>query len=433
MTAADPEKPQSISEQSPLGYHGQSVLINSGWLGTNLGLAIGEFYLKFVLKEALNLSAGAVSWFFFVGQFLNYIKPVAGVLTDSFPLLRTRRRAYLLISLTLTGIGWLLLGAVPREYGAMLVVYTLTYSNVVFTSTTLGGVMVEAGTRFRAEGRFTAQRIGMFKLGALIGAPLSGWMVKHVSFTVAASVAGAFHLFLVPLFASLMPEKPAARQNPSALRELKRQGVTLVHSRVLLAAAGMVFLIAIAPGLQTPLFFHQRNVLKFSPTDIGLLALIGNVCGFTAATFYHFVCRRMQLRYLIIASIVVHAAGTLFYYFYRDWNTAMLVAGLEGITETLAMLPVYDMAARCTPRGSEALGYSVMMSMWNLTNKLSDFIGSILYDNGVTFMSLIWLNSGTTLIALFAVPFLPAVLLRRMDGHVVEPPASEAPVGPTQP
>jgi predicted MFS family arabinose efflux permease len=277
--------------------------------------------------------------------------------------------------------------------------------------------MVEVGMRFRAEGRLTAQRIGMFKLGALAGGPIGGYLTTFYPFTVATTTAGAFHLLLVPLFAWLMPERADAKRNLTPWFETKRQAGALIHSPVLMAAAGMVFLIAIAPGLQTPLLFYQTNTLKFTPKDVGILTLIGNSCGFLAAAFYHAACRRIQLRVLVCASIFVHAAGTLAYYFYRDWNMAMLIAGLEGITETMAMLPVYDMAARCTPRGSEALGYSVMMSVWNLTNKLSDWIGSFLYGHyHVTFMSLIWLNSGTTLIALVAVPFLPVALMKRRDG-----------------
>src|SRR5689334_6572376 len=126
MATLQTEEERSLSEQSPLGYHGQATLISSGWLGTNLGLAIGEFCLKFLLKDGLHMSPQGVSGFFFFGQFLNYFKPLAGVLTDSFPLFRTRRRSYLLSSLFFTGLGWLLLGLVPREYGLLLLVYTLT-------------------------------------------------------------------------------------------------------------------------------------------------------------------------------------------------------------------------------------------------------------------------------------------------------------------
>jgi predicted MFS family arabinose efflux permease len=411
----DLESP-SLSEQSPLGYTGQATLVSAGWLGTNLGLAIGEFCLRFVLKDDLHCSAEALARFFFIGQFLNYFKPLAGILTDSFPFMRTRRRSYLLFSLLLTGIGWIALGLVPRRYDTMLLTYTLTYMCVVFTSTTLGGVMVEVGMRFGAQGRLTAQRIGMFKLGALLGGPLGGFLSRY-AFVYAASLGGFIHLILVPLFAFLMPERKADHRTVSVVDETRRQATALFHSPVLLAAAGMVILIAAAPGFHTPLLYYQTNQLGFSKLDVGKLDFILNVCGFGAAAAYHVACRRIPLRFLVATSIAIHALGSISFFLYKDWASAMVITGIDGVTATLAMLPVYDMAARSTPRGSEALGYSVMMSVWNLTNKFSDWTGSLLYSNfHLTFRDLIWLNSGTTLLALVAVPFLPRALMNRRDG-----------------
>lgn len=418
MDSLEREEPLSLSEQSPLDYQGQATLISAGWLGTNLGLAIGEFCLRFVLKDDLHQNAEALSRFFFIGQFLNYLKPFAGVLTDSFPFLQTRRRSYLLFSLLITGIGWLLLGFVARShsYNALLLTYTLTYMCVVFTSTTLGGVMVEVGMRYRAEGRLTAQRIGMFKLGALAGGPIGGFLASY-AFVISASIAGFMHLLLVPLFAMFMPERRLARRNSKVWDETVRQAEALFRAPVLLAAAGMVFLIAIAPGFHTPLLFYQTNQLLFSKQEVGILDFIMNCCGFGAAAAYHIACRRIPLRVLVATSIAVHALGSLSFFFYHDWNTARIITGIDGITATLAMLPVYDMAVRSTPRGSEALGYSVMMSVWNLTNKLSDWTGSLLYSNfHLTFRDLVWVNSGTTILALVAVPFLPLALMKSKDG-----------------
>ena len=119
---------------------------------------------------------------------------------------------------------------------------------------------------------------------------------------------------------------------------------------------------------------------------------------------------------MLILSIIIHALGTLFYLLYRSPSTAIAITALEGVTQTLAVLPVYDLAARGTPKGSEALGYSVMMSVWNLTNSLSDWIGSSLFTHfGLTFSHLVWLNAGTTALVLLVVPFLPRTLLEQKD------------------
>src|SRR5919199_488911 len=107
-------------------------LIGAGWLGTNLGYSIYDLPLRFLLKNQLLLDAGAVSLFFAIGHFTNYVKPLAGIFTDAVPLFGTRRRHYLLISLSVCGVMWLLLSLVPHTYVAMLATYALMYISVVF-------------------------------------------------------------------------------------------------------------------------------------------------------------------------------------------------------------------------------------------------------------------------------------------------------------
>ena len=228
-----------------------AFLLSLGWLGTNLGIAVAKLPLTFLLKDGLHLAAPIVAGFFAIGEFTNYIKPVAGLLCDSVPLFRTRRRGYLLLSLLGTGVGWLLLSVVPREYAWLLAMYTVLYTTIVFTSTSLGGVMVEAGMRFRAAGRLTAQRIGMFRLGILLGNPLGGALTQH-PFGLAMSIAALLHLILVPLYYVTLPEPPTARLNRQVWRTALVQLRTLAHSRVLLSAAGMAFLVGASPGSGAP-------------------------------------------------------------------------------------------------------------------------------------------------------------------------------------
>ena len=394
-----------------------AFLISLGWLGTNLGLAISKLPLQFLLKESLGMTAAGVSMFFAIGEFTNYIKPVAGLLCDSVPLFRTRRRWYLLLSLLGTGVGWLLMNVVPRTYNSLLVTYSALYLTVVFTSTSLGGVMVAAGMRFGAAGRLTAQRIGMFRLGVLLGGPLAGYLAERHLFAQAMGMAALLHLILVPLFYFHLHEPPTARLNRRVWEEAGAQFRLLLRSHTLLSAAGMTFLVAASPGFGTPLLFYQTDTLHFSKQFIGNLAPIGAAAGLAGAGFYYAVCRTLSLRMLLGGSIVVHALGTLFYLGYHTPASAIAITALSGLTVTLATLPIYDLAIRATPRGCEALGYSLMMSVWNLTNALSDVSGSWLFNHfRLTFISLVWLNAGTTALVLVAVPLLPAALMQNRDG-----------------
>ena len=417
ISALEPPEQQPYTDLR--SFRTLSFIIAAGWLGTSLGINAADLPLRFLLKDSLRMSPTAISLFFAVGPFTNYIKPLAGILTDAFPLFHTRRRHYLLLSLAGSGILWLLLGIVPRTNTSLLSTYALLYLTIVFTSTTLGGVMVEVAARCRAEGRFSAQRVAMVRLGSLAGGPIGGWLAGF-PFGWAMAIASLLHLVLVPMYMRFLPEAPTAIMDKSVWSKAGAQIKAALQNRILISAGIMIVLIIAAPGFGTPLFFYQTDTLHFSKQFIGMLGFVSSIFGLLAAMFYYRTCRHINLRMLLVGSIILHAAGSVTYIFYHDHNSAFWITGLSGFTGTLALLPVYDLAVRGTPKGSEALGYSVMMSVWNFTNALSDWTGSKIYELlHRTFLSLIWINAGTTLLAIAAIPFLPALLLSKKEGQTL--------------
>jgi MFS family permease len=394
-----------------------AFLLALGWALTNIAYAIYDLPLKFVLKDELKLDAQQISAFFALGVFTNYVKPLAGILIDSVPLFGTRRRWYLLGSLFFCGIGWLILAVVPRQYDIMLVTFAITYAMVMVISTTLGGVMVETAQRFHAAGRLTAQRIAMFRVGTLAGGPLGGYLAT-LPLIVTMSCSALLHFVLIPVVWFRLREPNRAKVDRQAWNDALTQLRGLGKSKVVLGAAGMIFLIAASPGFGVPLLFYQTDKLGFSKPFLGSLSLVSALFGLLAATFYHRACQRQSMRKMLIISIIIHAVGTVFYLLYQSPTSAIVITALEGVTQTLAVLPVYDLAARGTPKGSEALGYALMMSVWNLTNSLSDWLGSYLFTHfGLTFSHLVWLNAGTTALVLLAVPLLPKALLEQKDEY----------------
>jgi predicted MFS family arabinose efflux permease len=394
-----------------------ALLIGAGWLGTNLGYSIADLPLRFVLMDQLKLDAAAVSAFFAISQFTNYIKPLAGILTDAIPLFGTRRRHYLLGSLTACGLMWIILSLVPATYAWLLGTYTFLHIFIVLISTVLGGVMVEGGARYQATGRLSAQRVGIFRVVGLVGGPLGGWLSNR-PFPLTASITAALHFILVPLFSRHLREEATAQTDTGKLEEVKRQARVLVRSRTLWSAAGLVILVTAAPGFGTPLLFYQRQVLGFEKQFIGNLGLISGAFGVLGAYLYSRICGRLPLRPLVALGILTHVFAALLYLGYRTPLSAIVITGLYQAAQCLALLPLYDLAMRATPRGSEALGYSVMMSVWNLTNALSDLLGSWLIDHWhISFTALILINSGTTALVLLAVPLLPASLMNRREGE----------------
>ncbi len=406
---------QSASETAESRPQCEGWLVNLGWLNTTMALSLNLLPFQFLLKDQLHLDAESLARFLLIANVPIYLKPLAGILVDAVPLFGTRRRHYVVYGFVLAAVFWLLLGLIPRNFGALLANYLVLNLFLTLVSTVLGGLMVEVGQRENQTGRLGSQRQAITQLSGAIGGPMGGLLVK-APFMVTAALCSVAYATAAPVFWRNLREKGNLQANRDPFREVREQLSKVFASGTLWAATGLIVLVAAAPGFGTPLFFHQSETLKFSSEYIGVLAVIGNGFGGAAAWAYSRMSHRFTLRRLLVVSIVAHGFLTLLYLLYRTPLTAGIVTAIEGVTMAFAILPLYDLAARSTPRGSEALGYSVIQSIWNLATMLSNYAGSWLYSEwNLTFQHLIWINSGTTLLVLLGVPLLPSALIDRSD------------------
>lgn len=416
--------PPTGPDTSIRAYRSFWFLIAAGWFFTNVGYSVSDLPLRFLLKDELNIDQTKLSMFFLISQFTNYIKPLAGILTDAIPIFGTRRRHYVLIGFFMCGVMWGVMTIVPATYLSLIITYSIVHVFIVLISTTLGGLMVEGGARFRATGRLSAQRIGIFRIVQAFGGPVGGFFAQQRWYYPTFWMCAIFHFLLIPFYWKLKDEEqdsgglsPRMRLDEN-LAAVKRQWKVLISSKQLWAAAGLVFLVIAEPGFGTPLLYYQTDTLRFSKDFVGNLALVTAGGGVLGAFIFSFLCRRVPLRPLVAVGILFHVAGALCFLFYKSPTSAIIITGTYWCAQTLALLPLYDMAMRATPRGSEALGYSVMMSVWNLTDKLSDLVGTLV-TKSLGFPTLICINAGLTACVLIFVPLLPAALMRSKDAEPI--------------
>jgi predicted MFS family arabinose efflux permease len=181
--------------------------------------------------------------------------------------------------------------------------------------------------------------------------------------------------------------------------------------------AGLLFLVNLAPGFGTPLFYYQQDVLHFDAQLIGNLQALGGAGVLVGAGAYAVLCRRVSLRTSMIAGILFNTASTLFYVAYDSPVAAVAITSSAAVMGTLAVLPLFDLAARATPRGSESLGYACLLSVYTVSSSVSNVLGAHLYDHfHLSLRQLVWVNAGSTAAVLLFVPFLPRGLLARREG-----------------
>ena len=388
-----------------------TALTNPGSTG------VGGQPLKYLLKTNLHLQPQAMAAFFALGSIAFYFKPAVGILTDAIPLFGTRRRWYLILAASLAGAFWLLLGVVPRTYHSLLYTTIVINTLLMAISTVVGGLVVEAGQHYHATGRFASLRSLSGSVSSFLAGPIAGFLATR-SLVLTAGVGAALPFGLAVLAFFLLRERPVAALNRDVGHNLSAQYRSLFRSRTLWAAAGAYFLFYFAPGFHTPLYYYQTNTLHLEQQFIGNLGSVGSGMGLLGAVGYGLLCRRVTLRTLMTLCVALSAASTLCYHFYDSRPHIIMVEGVVGLCFTLAELSLLDLAARATPRGSESVGYALMLSIRNGALSLSDVIGARLFEHyHLTFRDLIWLNAGSTALVLLIIPFLPRLMMRSRDGE----------------
>ena len=291
---------------------------------------------------------------------------------------------------------------------------------MVGASTVVGAYMVETAQASSGSGRLTSIRQFVQECCRIVNGPAAGFL-GSIAFGWTSVACGSVLFLLVPATLLLLREQRVHVDAGKLLGGAADQLGRIAAARTMWAAAGLTALFYIAPGLSTALFYRQQNDLHMDTQAQGTLALIAGVGGIIAALAYSQACRRFRLRGLLTFCLLAATVGHLMFLFYQSRAHAMAIEGFNGFTFTLAELALMDLAVRATPRGSEGLGFSLMVSVRNFALFGTDWLGSTLLDRfHLPFSSLVLANAVTTLIAAPLVLMLPGVLVRSRDAELYE-------------
>lgn len=410
-----PEAPEQtlLEDRKPLHI---TLLILLGFFGLQLSNPsfLGQITFNHLLKDELKLPAAMTSSFFLIVGLAWYCKPVAGILTDAFPLFGTRRRHYLLISIAAAGACWVAISFMPHEYQVLVGSVAVLNCFLVMCSTVLGGFLVEAGQRMRATGRLTATRMFGTYTAMLIMGPLGG-LLAVIGLRATAWASAACILMVFPLAYVYLKEKPQKGVHLEAIHNAKQQLSAIVRSKTLWWALVFASLFYFAPGFTTPLYYYQKDHLGVDDQFVGYLGMMKGAGLIVGAILYGFLARRFSLVKLLAFGITISALCALLYLLYSSPTRALAVDFTYGFGFALAEVCLLDLCARSTPKGSEALGFALIVSVTNLTTQGADVIGSVLVGAKWSFPDLVLLNAGTSLVVLILLPFLPRTLLGTRD------------------
>jgi predicted MFS family arabinose efflux permease len=387
----------------------------------------------------------------------------------------------MLFGAILAGASWAVMGAYFDRYGVLLAASVTMNVAMVFASTVMGGMMVEAGQAFGAPGRIAALRQFVTSVAQVLAPMLGGYLAgRHYGLTAGIAAATVLALAGATYFVhheappsvedpsvGLAPEPPRYRPTTGVLagltafgvfsialctREaLRNVGISLIslgavlcttlaiavvptrhpvirraqgqltqifESRTLWLGVVMLFLIYTVPGFLTALYFQQKDVLRFDDAFIGRMSSLEGLVGLGAALLYASVCSRFTLRTLLLVGAGMSGLTTFGYLFY-DHATAPAVHAFSAFFGVAAELALMDLAVRSTPRGCEALGFALMMSIRNFGISMSDVLGTqVMQSYDVAFDTMVVVNGSTSLLVVAFVFLLPTAVVMRRERDV---------------
>jgi predicted MFS family arabinose efflux permease len=377
--------------------------------------ALGKIPLQNFLKGDLKVTPEQMAFFFFACSFFWYLTPIAGILTDAFPLFKTRRRHYALASTVLAAASWLALAVVPRTYNAVLIAAIVVNLFMVMMATVTGAVLVEVGQNSGSVGRLTAVRQFAYNVSSLVQGPLGGLLATG-ALGLVCGVNSIFLLIFFPAAYFVLKEKRVEVKRHEALATAKAQVLTVLSSRAFWWALIFILLFYFAPGFTTLLYYRQTDVLHLDQPHIGYLGSFGGLGGILGAVSYGAVVRRFDLRALLIAAIVTAAVATYMYLAYDNFTAAIVIDFSNGFFFGFAEVAFIDLAARATPAGCEGFGYSLLLSGRALALYGADYLGSMLADRAHwSWNSMVILNGTSTAVVIVLLPFVPKAILASKD------------------
>jgi hypothetical protein len=409
--------PSSNGIAQPESLRRWAFIIGTGIFATTLSQPdLMDLPLRNILQRDVVISPQEMAAFFALGAVPWYFKILAGLLSDCIPLFGTRRRHYLILSAILAGTLWVLLGYLPRSYLPLLLGIFAINVMLVFGSTVVGALLVEAGQRLDAAGRLVTVRIFVSSACDLVGGPLAG-ALAGLSFELAAVVEGAIALILAPVVLLWLNEKATAKYNASALTDAYDELRALGGSRVVWAVALFLILVNIWRAFDTPLFYHQTMEVQIPIEVIGYLRGESAIFGLMATVLYGFLCQRLPLRLLVAGGIVCGAAGTLAYAFYTSVQAAIIVHSMYGFLATLTTLALMELAVWATPARAAAMGFAIFMGAWNIAQAIGDNLGAALINQwSISFYHLAEIYAAMTALMVFGLLLLPPDLFTHRKG-----------------
>ena len=295
-------------------------------------------------------SISEIATFSFVVGLPWTLKVLYGAMTDGVRIWGRRRQPYLILASILSIATWMGLALFPGQTTLVYLFAVLANVGFAMTDVVTDALVVEHSTETTTQ-LFQSLSWGFRSLGAVLGGFMGGWLAQHTPFAFIFGLT-AFLPLTTLLAAFLIHEMPeAGRRSPNLIRPVFISLKSLLVGN--LRWFSLLFLVlSFSASFSTPYFFFLKETLNFSETFLGALSSLSWTGAIVGCWIYGQLLRKTPIK-----------------------RTLRWAIGLN------LLLPLMATAAILShQKGIEGSLFALLMSVNNLGQVLSIFIGGKLFD-----------------------------------------------------
>ncbi len=437
---------------------------------------ITSIALLYFQKDALGITPAEAAGIAFWVALPWSTKMVAGVASDVYPILGSRRVSYMLVGVLLTFAGYAWLATTASSKPTYLAAMVLIAVGSMVQDVVADALSVEVARN--EEEIKQVQTLGRMALlvGSISVGYLSGWLAGVLgprpvfAIAVVLPVLVAVSTWFVPR----LPVAPAPSDASNPLGAGKARLVVAVGlsyaalgvvlealsvpfgqeiilvvsgglivmllnrvgiSRSVAVAAFAIFCFRAVPGAGQGFSYWAIDHLGFDHEFLGVLAQVSAVLSLLGLIVFRKPITHRPVSYTLfwvtIVGSVLYLPTIGLFYGVNEWfglsprMFAFIDTTIAAPLGQLSMVPMLALIARTAPRGAEATMFAIMASLMNLALSASELFTRYL-NSFFAVTQQDYSGLGRLLIAVGAIGLLPLLALPLLRREEVEPPASEA-------
>ena len=452
------------------------VLVTYFCYGASMVTAVALLYFE---KQTLGLTpAEAAQIAFWLGLPWS-MKMVAGVSSDAFPMLGSRRGAYLLMGAAASAAGYLALTTVVETKTAYLLATVVIAVGFMVQDVIADALSVEIARNDEEIGQI--QTLG--RMAILLGGISVGYLSGVLAGAIGPRATFAVAMLLPLVVAATVPAIRVARHAPAspeagplgggrarfimlvglgyatlgvvleaASIPLSQEIVLVVSaaliglllrqigiSRGVFVAAIVIFLFRATPQVGQGYSYWAIDRLGFDERFLGVLAQVGAVLSLIGLlAFRKTIVKRpvsFTLLWVMLAGAILSLPNIGLFYGLHDWlgvsarTLAFIDTTISAPLAQLTMVPMLILIAKTAPPGAEATMFAIMASLMNLALSASQLFTRYLND-AYHVTQADYSNLGRLMITVGILSLLPLLvlpLLWRQEHAAPEPPPLDRP------